>query len=75
MKRSEFAEIVNGVHDAELKRLADEIPQKIRECDSKNTTADIYALILMNSVEVASRITAEIMTRSGLLVFDPEDSD
>ena len=75
MKRSEFAEIVNGVYQSELKRMADEVPQKIKECDQKDLTSKLFSLVLLNSVEVASRVTAEIITKSGLLEFDPEDSE
>lgn len=73
VKRSEFANIVNGVYQAELKRMADEIPQKLKECDQQNTTAELFAFVLMNSAEIASRITAEIISKAGVLEFDPED--
>lgn len=69
MKRSEFAEIVKSAALAEQNALY----EKIAKCqESENQLADILATICIELPEIAARVSAEIISKSGLIAFDPE---
>ena len=69
MKRSEFSEIVNSAALAEQNALY----EKVAKCkDSENQLESILATICVELPEIAARVSAEIISKSGLIAFDPE---
>ena len=68
MKRSEFDKIVADVS----KETASQLQAALRD---RAEDADPYLVLIAELPFATARAAAEIMTRSGLIQFDPESSD
>lgn len=72
MTRKEFADLVNSVCQTELSRMTEDFSKKRDELGKDISMADLLAFSYTNSIESAARITAEIISKSGILQFDEE---
>ena len=68
MKRSELIEIAKTVAAEEGKKL-------VAATDDKELFTEMFVSALAEIPVLAARTTVEIISRSGLIQFDPEETD